>query len=117
MRWPGRVWRGPGGHSWRTVLAETAGTLACVGAVLWGWVAPSLLPRADPCVDRRTFAVAIGLQIVLLLGAITVTLVRAARLGASGGSVALLVGALLLPWAGATLYIWFATGVCWHLTM
>lgn len=116
MRRQGRL-RRPSGALLRATLPDAAWVLLAAGAVTWGWIAPRILPSANPCAGGHTFAAAFAVQAALLLGALLLTAVRGARLGMSGGAVALVAVAIGLPWVGGTLYIWLATGVCWHLTM
>jgi hypothetical protein len=113
MRWLGRV----GVREMWAAVPEVAWGIAAAGAVTWGWIAPRVLPRADACNDRRTFAVALAVQVVLLVSAVGLTVVRGVRLRMSGGMTALAVGVILVPGTVGIFGIWFATGVCWNLTM
>jgi hypothetical protein len=83
-----------------------------VAASFWGFVALKVVPRTDPCDDRSSLVIAVGVQVALLTAAIGLTLVHGARRRVSGTAAALLVGSVTVLALGGLAFVWVRFGWC-----
>jgi hypothetical protein len=97
----------------RTVLPDVLWGLLLIAASASGFVA-GLVPHVDACDDRRPLALALGLEAVLLIGAVSITVVRAARYRMSGSTLALVLGVVCVLALNGALWTWLGLGSCWQ---
>lgn len=94
------------------MLPDIAWVFVALGSVLWGAIAPRVLP-GDACSGAHSMFVAVVVQLGLLGAAIALTLVRGAYYRMEGGIVVVIAGAISLLSAGVFLMAWLMVGTCW----
>jgi len=103
------------GRGIASLWADAGWLLAVCGSIGWGLVAARLL-RANACDGHGSLALGMAVQALLTITALAVTVARAARHRMRGGTVALILAAVLWFSLPGFFTLWLGAS-CWHLTM